>query len=83
MARKTYLKFPQIFPVRIVNTCDMHKSNVFLSISLDIMGEVNFQSKLRLRTSIFFHLKTVLWAKKRLKVVGTFKKFGGWGRNLQ
>ena len=54
MARKIYLKFPQIFPARRVNICDMHKSNRCFWVSLDMLGEIKFLSKLRFRASIFF-----------------------------
>ena len=74
------LKCPQIFPARTVNVCDMHKSNRCFWVSLDMLGEINFWSKPLSQSIRFFCLKTCLGKKKRrLKGVGAFRKFGGWG----
>ena len=53
-------------------------------ITLNTLGEVNFQSKLRLKKQHqlinFFHLRIVNKARKRSsKVMGTFRKFLEWG----
>ena len=79
-ARKTYLKFPQIFNDRTVNICGMHKSKRCFWVSLDMLGELNFQSKLRLKASNFFVWKLSFRQKRRLKVVGHLENFVGWGQ---
>ena len=80
VARNTYLKFPQIFTTRAVNICDKHKAKRCFWVSLDMLGEINFQSKLYLRASIFFVWKLSSRQKRRLKVVGHSENFWGWGQ---
>ena len=83
VARKTYLKVPQFFPTRTVNICDMHKSDWCFWVSLDMLGEINCQSKLHLRASIFFHWKHLFRQKKKVEGCGDIYKIW-WveGRNL-
>ena len=76
VARKTYLKFPQIFSTRTVNICDMHKSDWCFWVSLDMLGEINFQSKLHLRASNFFDWKQLFRQKKKVEGRGDMET--GW-----
>ena len=53
------------------------QTSVPAHISLDMLGEINFRSKLCLKAApIFFVWKLLLRQKRRLKVVGTFRKYG-------
>ena len=71
---------PQIFPTTTVNICDMHKSNRCFWVSLDMLGQINFWSKLCLRAPNFILSRLSFTQKGRSKVVGTFRKLGGWGQ---
>ena len=87
--RKTYVKFPQIFIDRTVYICDMRKSKKCFWAFLDILGEINFQSKLRLRASNFFVWKLLFRQKKKVEGGGAFRKFwwsgaktfSGWSKS--
>ena len=72
----------KIFPARTVTICDMHKSNSGFCTSLDMLGEINFQLKLFLKTSFFLFENCCLGKKIRVKVMGTFRWLVG-SRNLQ
>ena len=78
MARKRYLKFRQSFTDRKVNLYDMHKSKRCFRVSLDMLGEVNFQLKFVSDYQIFSFEHCHL-GKKRLEVVGYLENVGGWG----
>ena len=73
------LNFPQIFTIRAVNICDKHKSKRCFWVSLDMLGEINFQSKLCLRASHYFVWKLLSRQKKKVKCCGTFRKVLGSG----
>ena len=76
-------KLIQISDVRTITNCDMHKSNSGFCTSLNTSGEINFRSKLRLKTTstyqIFLFGNCCLGKKRRSKVVWTFTKFLEWG----
>ena len=79
VVRNTYLKFPQIFSTRAVNICDKHESKRCFWVSFDMFGEINFQSKIRLRASNFFVWKLLSRQKKKVQGCETFRKFLGSG----
>ena len=84
VARKTYFRFPKIIPVRTVNVCDIRKPSRCFWVSLDVLGEINFRPKLRLRASNFSVWKLLFRQKKKVKGRGDIKKIWwveGW--NLQ
>ena len=58
----------------------MHKSNRCFWVSLDMLGQINFRSKLCLRAPNFILSRLSFTQKGRSKVVGTFRKLGGWGQ---
>ena len=53
------------------------KSNTGFCISLDMVGEINFWSKLSLKASNLPFENFCLSKKRRLKVMGAFRKFRG------
>ena len=61
----------------------MHKSNNGFCTSLNTLGQINFQSKLHLKTTstnqIFLFGNHCLGKKRRSKLVGIFRKFLEWG----
>ena len=78
VARKTYLKFPQNFLVRAVNICDMHISDVPECLWTCWEKLTLYQSFVS-EHQIFLFENCCLGKKRRSKVVGAFRKFGGWG----
>ena len=79
-------KLIQISPARTVTICAMHKSDNCFCTSLDTLGEINFRSKLHLKTSNFFVWKLLFRQKNKVKGRGQshFKNFwSGEQYNLQ
>ena len=70
-------KLIQIFPPRTVTICEMLKSNRYFC-TLDMLGEINFRSKLHLKTLNFLSENCCLGKKRRSKVMETFRKFREW-----
>ena len=64
----------------------MHKSNSGFCTSQSTLGEINFRSKLRLKTTstnqIFLFENCCLGKKRRSKVAGTFRKLLEWGAEI-
>ena len=56
-----------------LETLDIHKSNRCFWL-----GEINFRSKLYFRASDLFVWKLSFKQRRRSKVMGTFRIFGGW-----
>ena len=74
VAKKTYLKSPQIFTATTVNICGMHKSKGCFRVSLDMLGEINLQSFVSVH-QIFSFENCHLGKKRNSKVVGNLEKF--------
>ena len=72
----------RISPARTVIIYDTRKSNKRFCATLDLLGQNNFRSKLRLKTSNSFVWKLHFRQKRKLKVVGTFQKFWMWGAEI-
>ena len=51
---------PQISSARTVTICDMNRSNRCFCVSLDMLGEINFWSKLHLKASNLFLWKIAI-----------------------
>ena len=64
-----------------VNICDKHKSKRCFWLSFDMLGEINFQPKLRLKASNFFVWKLLSRQKKKVEgVVRHLENLGGQGQ---
>ena len=84
VARKTYLKFSHVFPPRTVNLWHAQIKHVS-ECPCRCWENLTFYQSFVLECQFFLFENCCLGKKRRSKVMGTFRIFGGWGRgrNLQ